>query len=187
MWTSISNWLHRISTTWVALAGLTVFLSFSALVLPAQSARAETYANDAASPDTSLFYSPSELYEAAQAYGEQGRTAYVRSRFTFDLIWPLVYALFLSTAISWVSARALVPRSGWRVANLVPVLGALSDYLENVSTSIVMARYPAQTPVVDRLAPVFTLIKWVLIGGSFALLFGFVLLGLWRWIKGRAR
>jgi hypothetical protein len=186
MWTSISNWLHRVSTTWVAVGTLMMFLSFSALVLPAQSARAETYANGAESPDTSLFYSASDLYEAAEAYGEQGRAAYVRARFTFDLIWPLVYALFLTTAISWVSARALAPESRGRLANLVPVLGALFDYLENGSTSIVMVRYPTHTPVVDTLAPVFTLVKWILVGGSFVLLFGIALLGLGRWVKGRA-
>ncbi len=186
MWTSISNWLHRISTTWVALGALAIFLSFSALVLPAQSARAETYTNDAESPDTSLFYSPSDLYEAAEAYGEQGRAAYVRSRLTFDLIWPLIYALFLSTATSWISGRALAPDSRGRMANVVPVLGALFDYLENVSTSIVMVRYPAHTPLVDGLAPIFTLVKWILVGGSFALLFGIALLGLGRWFKERA-
>ena len=187
MWTSISNWLHRVSTTWVALAALAIFLAFSALVLPAQSAGAETYAGDAQSPDTSLFYSANDLYEAAEAYGEEGRAAYVRSRFTFDLIWPLVYALFLGTAISWISTRVLTPDSRWRLANLLPILGALFDYLENISTSIVMLRYPAHTPLVDALAPILTLTKWVLIGGSFALLFAAALLGLWHWIRGHSR
>jgi hypothetical protein len=183
MWKQISDWVHQISSTWIALAGLAVFLSFSALVLPGQSARAETYAESVGSPDMSFLYSRDDLYATAEAYGEEGRKAYVRSRFTFDVIWPLVYALFLSTAISWVYGRVFALHSRWQLANLSPPLGAFLDYLENVSTSIVMLRYPAQTAVIDALAPVFTSVKWVFVGGSFALLLTGAVVGIWRWIR----
>jgi hypothetical protein len=108
----------------------------------------------------------------AESYGEQGRQAYVRARFTLDLVWPLVYTLFLVTAISWVCGQAFAPDSRWQRANLVPLLGALFDYLENLSTTLVMLRYPAQTALVDLLAPLFTVLKWVCLGASFALLIG---------------
>jgi hypothetical protein len=135
----------------------------------------------------SFLYSRDDLYDTAEAYGEEGRRAYVRSRFTFDVIWPLVYTLFLSTAISWVYTRVLAPRSRWQLANLAPILGAISDYLENLSTSVVMLRYPDQTAVIDALAPVFTAVKWVLIGGSFALLLAGAVAGIWRWISRMIR
>jgi len=180
VWKESSSWLHRVSSTWVTLSALLAFLLFSALILPAQSSRAEAYSGTVGSPDTSFFYSADDLYDIAQAYGEQGRAAYVRSRFTFDVVWPLIYMLFLSTAISWVYTRALPADGWWQLANLVPILGALSDYLENVSTSIVMLRYPAQTAVVDALAPIFTLVKWILIGSSFGLLVAGALIGIWR-------
>jgi hypothetical protein len=61
----------------------------------------------------------------------------------------------------------------------------LFDYLENLATSLVMARYPAQTIIVDLLAPTFTFLKWLLIGGSFALLvFNLVLAGR-NWYRSR--
>jgi hypothetical protein len=188
----ISEWLHRVSTGWVALAAMVIFLLFSALVLPRQTAAdkrhpsAESDAGDVGSPDTSLYYSRDELYRMAEAYGAQGRAAYVRARLTFDVIWPVVYTLFLSTAISWLYARAFEPGSSWRRANLAPVLGALFDYLENLSTSLVMLRYPDHTPVVDALAPIFTLVKWIFVGGSFALLFIGLAVGAWRWIRNRS-
>jgi hypothetical protein len=180
MWKQISDRLYQVSNTWIALSGLAIFLLFSALVLPGQSARAETYAGSVGSPDMSLLYSPDDLYDTAEAYGAEGRAAYVRSRYTFDVIWPLVYALFLSTAISWVYDRAFPPHGGWRLANLAPLLGALFDYLENASTSIVMLRYPNQTVVLDALAPILTLVKWVFVGGSFALLLMGAGVGIWR-------
>jgi hypothetical protein len=187
MWKRISDWLHQVSNGWVALVALAVFLLFSALVLPGQAASAETDTGNAGSPDTSFYYSADDLYHMAEAYGKQGREAYVRARFTFDLIWPLVYTVFLATAISWVYAKAFASHSRWQRANLAPLLGALFDYLENLSTSLVMLRYPNQTAVADILAPVFTLVKWVFIGGSFVLLFAGVVVGIWQWNNKRSR
>ncbi|NIV29382.1 MAG: hypothetical protein GWN58_07700, partial [Anaerolineae bacterium] len=98
----ISDWLRRASTGWVALSALLIFLLFSALVLPQQATKAEEETGSSDSPDTSFFYSPSDLYRMAESYGEQGRQAYIRARFTFDLVWPLVYTFFLTTSIGWV-------------------------------------------------------------------------------------
>jgi hypothetical protein len=183
----ISDWLRRVSTGWVALSALLIFFLFSALVLPQQATKAEQETGSTDSPDTSLFYSASDLYQIAESYGEQGRQAYVRARFTFDLVWPLVYTLFLATAISWVFGQAFASDSPWQRANLAPLLGALFDYLENLSTSLVMLRYPARTPVVDALASVFTVLKWGFLGASFVLLFGGTVIAAWRWTKQRVR
>ena len=181
----ISDWLRRVSTGWVALSALLIFLLFSALVLPQQATKAEQETGGSESPDTSFFYSSSDLYRMAESYGEQGREAYIRARFTFDLVWPLVYTLFLATSISWVFGRAFGSDSRWQRANLAPLLGALFDYLENLAASLVMLRYPEQTVVVDALAPVFTASKWLLLGASFLLLFGGVVVAAWRWIASR--
>lgn len=182
-----SSWLYQVSTGWVALAALVVFVSFTALVLPGQAAQGEGEAADAGSPDVSLWYTPAELYRMAEAYGLEGRQAYIRARFTFDVAWPLVYGAFLITAISWLYARAFPPASAFRSANLAPALGVLLDFAENVSTSLVMARYPGRTPGIDALAPVFTLAKWAFVGGSFLLLAIGAGAALWQWlVKARA-
>jgi hypothetical protein len=191
MGTQISDWLRRVSTGWVAVGALIIFLLFSALVLPQQATVAEQETGSADSPDTSLFYSPADLYRMAEAYGEGGRRAYIRARFTFDLIWPLVYTFFLVTAISWAFSRAFPPDSLWQRANLAPLLGALFDYLENLSTSLVMARYPDGTAVAGALwallAPLFTLSKWSFLGVGFLLLSVGLVVGTWRWIVGRSQ
>jgi len=182
----LSDLLRRLSTGPVTLAALVIFVLFTALVLPQQAAKAEMETGSADSPDTSFFYTPGDLYRMAESYGEQGRQAYVRARFTFDLVWPLVYTVFLTTAISWVY-RAFPPGSRWQRANLVPLLGALFDYLENLSTSVVMARYPAQTAAVDTAAPLFTALKWGMIGLSFALLVGGIVVAAWQRVRPNPR
>ena len=61
----------------------------------------------------------------------------------------------------------------------------LFDYLENISTSLVMFRYPQQTPLIDFLAPIFTMLKWVLITSSFFILIVGVLILIMRRITRR--
>jgi hypothetical protein len=179
MWQNLSVWLHKISTGVVTLAALVVFIVFTALALPAQAAEMARTTHGADSPDTSLFYSPSGLYQMAEAYGQEGRAAYIRIRFTFDLLWPVLYTLFLTTSVSWLLRRRFpIPSRPGRL-NLVPVLGMLFDYLENICAALVMGRYPARTPVIDTLAPIFTFLKWVFVGGSFILLLTVLILALW--------
>lgn len=169
----VSERLIGFSKGWVALAALIIFLLFTALVLPGQAAGSAERTGGARQPDTSLFYTPADLYDMAEAFGPDGRQAYIQARATFDVAWPVVYGLFLVTAISWLAGRAF-PLTGraasGRRLNLAPLLGVGFDYLENLATSLVMARYPAPTPVIDLLAGPFTLVKWIFVGGSFVVL-----------------
>ena len=107
----LSGWLYRVSSGWVVLAAIAIFVVFSATVLPMAAMDAEQYSNGAAAPDTSFWYSPDDLRSAAEAFGPEGRTAYVEARYTFDLVWPLVYGAFLATTLSWLLSRATSVRS----------------------------------------------------------------------------
>lgn len=178
MLTRLSNWLIRVSKGWVAMAALALFVLFAALVLPAQ-----TKQTTSATPDLSLVYSPADLYRMAESYGADGRQEYIRVRFSFDVVWPLVYASFLVTASGWVFGKVCAPGSHWRLTVLVPLAGMILDYLENLSTSLVMFRYPVRTPVVDMLAPVFTFSKWVMLGAGFILLLAGLAIGIWQSVR----
>ncbi|MGD8814637.1 MAG: hypothetical protein PVI78_09200 [Anaerolineales bacterium] len=186
MWRNLSQRLQRFASGPVTLASLIIFLVFTAWALPSQAAQAEAVTGDAGSPDMSFYYTAEELYGLAESYGQEGRQAYIRARFTFDLAWPLVYGFFLCMGIGWVFRRVFAPGSGWHLANLVPILGVVFDYLENISTSLVMARYPDPTAVADSMAAVFTMVKWVLVAGSFALLLLGIVVGALRWVRRRS-
>jgi len=183
---TLSSKLYQLSSGPITLLALVIFALVVAFVLPAQAERAEVASGGADSPDMSFFYTSDDLYNMAEAYGANGRAAYIRSRFTFDLIFPLSYLFFLATSISWVMKRAVSnPNSRWRLLNLFPVFGALFDYLENISTSIVMANYPQQTFLFDTLAPILTLIKWFFVNGSFVILVPALVIALWNWVRVR--
>lgn len=168
---TLSIWFYQKSAGAIALGSLIIFLVFSILVLPGQSAAAEAYSGGTGSPDTSLFYSSGDLYRMAETYGAEGRQAYIRARFTFDLAFPLVYGLFLTTCISWLLGRSLTSGSSWRLLNLFPLMAVIFDLLENISAALVIGRYPSATPIFAVLASVFTPVKWIFVSGSFGLLF----------------
>jgi hypothetical protein len=162
-----SQWWYRsVSGRVVAVATLG-FLVFGALVLPAQAERTDVYAGDCRTPDTSLIYAPSDLEEAAECFGDEGREEYVVARATFDVIWPLVYGSFLCVALTALLRRLLADGSPLRLLNLAPWIGVAIDYVENLLTSIVMIRWPDPTPVAAALAPAATFTKWIFVGGSF--------------------
>jgi hypothetical protein len=186
MLTRLSLWLSKLSTQWTALISVVIFTLFTVLVLPGQSANSTAQIGENGSPDLLFYYSSEKLYQMAESFGEQGRSAYISARFTFDLIWPLVYGFFLVSTLGWLFKIAFPEGSIWQRANLLPVAGVIFDYLENISTSLVMGRYPAQTPILDWLAGIFTAFKWIAIGGSFVLLIAALLLALFKKVSRKS-
>lgn len=182
---NLSETLYALSTGRRALLGLIVFLLFTALVLPAQAEKAAAYTVHG-SPDGAFWYTPAELKRMAADYGAEGRQAYANARWQFDILWPLVYAFFLTTALSFVYAKGGLCGNA-RLLNLVPLTGMLLDFAENLSTSWVMLRYPAPAPLAAALAPVFTLLKWLFVNGSFLLLLAGVLWLAIRALKNKNR
>lgn len=176
----LSSFLYRLTTGPVTLAALVIFLLFVSLVMPKQSAQAKAYTRDAGSPDMSFFYSAGDLYRMADSYGEAGRLAYVYARFTFDVIFPLIYLFFLGTSLSWTLARVLPEGHRGRLLDLFPLFGWLFDLLENLSTSIVLLNFPKQVSLAASLASVFTMLKWFFVGGSFVILVPALFIALWK-------
>jgi hypothetical protein len=183
----LSNFFYRLSTGRVALAAFLGFLLFAGTVLPQQARKADVYSNGAGSPDTSRMYSAEELYQLAEAYGAQGRAEYVYARFTFDLIFPAVYLLFLVTSLSWSLAQVFAESNRLRLLNLFPVFGWAFDMLENISAALVFQRFPNPTPIVANLAGMFTFIKWVFVYGSFLILVLACFAALWIYIRSRKK
>ena len=164
----LSTFCYRLVSVRVWLGTVVVFGLFLVLVLPAVSEQTRTITGTHETPDTSFWYSPADLYRLAELYGPEGRAYYVRSRFTFDLVWPLVYLSFLAASLTLLY-RAQRP-NGLRLANAIPFAAVVFDLFENVSVSWIMVRFPAEAAFAASLAPLFTTTKWLFIGLSFAFL-----------------
>lgn len=167
------------STGWIALLGFAVFVVFSVLVLPVESAKVDAYAQGLGGPDTSFFYSGETLLKMAEAYGEEGRAAFLKARWGFDLAFPLIFTFFFITSISFVFKKGLAGSHQLSLVNLIPLLGFVFDLAENTATSVVMAAYPQIGTWGQFLAPVFTPIKWIFVSICMVLL----LIRLLLWLK----
>ena len=144
MLNKLSSWLRKKSTGWLVIGSLIIMLLFTILVLPSQAEVSRESTGSTTSPDTSLYYSPEDLYKIAEIYGPDGRQAYIYARWTFDLIFPLVYVSFLAIGLSWFSKQLNTSSKIWNLVNLIPLLSGLLDYLENSAPSLVMYLYPAR-------------------------------------------
>lgn len=158
----LSEWLIRISGKWVVASFLLVLILFVFLVLPGNTHIKTADRQAPRIPDLSFWYTAEHLYKTAEIYGENGRMEYIKMHAGFDLVWPAVYVGFLAVSISWVFA-GISGESLYRRLNLIPVAAGIFDFLENLFTSIVMLRYPELSLGIDSLAPIATLLKWLLV------------------------
>jgi multisubunit Na+/H+ antiporter MnhG subunit len=152
----------------VFIISVVVLVLFISIANPLVSKYMDKVTQGAPSPDTSLGYSASDIFEMAGVYGEQGRRAYIIMRITFDLVFPAVYLFFLVSAITRLSCK-LPENSKLRMLNLIPFLAVLFDLIENTMTATVMGVYPKEAVFAASVAPYASVIKWAFVGTSFVL------------------
>lgn len=157
--------MRRLSYVHVIVSGL-IFLSFMIFVLPSEASKSADLGLED-SPDTSFFYTKDELYLIADSYGEEGRAFYVHQRYTFDVIWPIAYGLFLTLGLAYVVKDH---KNLWmRRVYTLPIAAVFIDYLENIMTATVMYRFPRETIIFSDLAGFVTSLKWISLSLSFVL------------------
>lgn len=163
------------------LVSTTAFILFTALVLPWFSQLSVTMTHTSFSPDTDMFYSAETFSENMRLYGPSGRRFYILSRWTFDVLWPVVYACFLISLIGYLSPE--LNRTQRRGVMVVPILGVLFDLLENTLATVNVALYPDLIPFLLRLLQGASLLKWMFIALSFLIILSLTALHINRRFK----
>lgn len=167
---------------YIALSTFIFFMIFLIVILPNEAQKSDALGL-MTSPDTSFFYTKQTLYEIAHAYGFIGRSFYIKQRFTFDLVWPLVYGSFLF--INSVYLYQKNQFSKYRILLLLPLVAVVFDYLENIMASIVMYRYPSETMIVADLAGFMTALKWLSLSLSFIIIVVLFSMALLRFVRNK--
>ena len=143
---------------------LIIFAFFTATVLPNEALRG-VEAGLTQSIDTNIRYSVEDLYSIIGGYSREVRLAYIYQRFTFDLIWPLVYGLFIIVTTAYLLIKIKLKRLNSLI--YFPFAAVAFDFLENISVSILMFIYPIRINVLALLASLFTTLKWITLSYSF--------------------
>lgn len=114
--------------------------------------------------DVRFFYTPDDVYVMMNNLGDAGRTAYLFQALVIDMLYPFVYAVLLSLAISLSSVKL---STGWQ---FIPILAASADILENSFIAVMLFQYPQRFEVLAWLATLFTMLKWAMVGFSLLVL-----------------
>ena len=111
------------------------------------------------SPDLTFGYRPDETYRLIETYGAHG-VAHWRRLLWLDMIFPVVYGLFLSLVLAWWLHWS-VESPGWLTwAIFLPITSASADYLENLLLLRVLAALPHRREGLVAAASVFTQVKF---------------------------
>ncbi|RYV03258.1 hypothetical protein SOPP22_05815 [Shewanella sp. OPT22] len=129
----------------------------------------------AGSPDVHFYYTSSQLYAWMSDYSDAGRLEYIKTRFSYDLFWPIIYVSFLSLAISFshkfqLSCNVLL-KSYRAYFNLLPIAAGSFDLLENITVSVNMYFYPEHLWGLDWISGFCTLFKWIFVALAFGVFF----------------
>jgi hypothetical protein len=169
---ALSDKLKKISTVRAVLL-LALFFTAMYIILNGQPfgiAELNERFSDSTVLDSRSSYTPEEAYKLFEALGQEGRYFYARIILLLDFAFPLSYALFCASAISFLLTRLLPGRTGLMRINLVPVATGLVDYVENILLLDIVFTYPKQVNIVAVLANYMTVAKNFLMWFSLILL-----------------
>jgi hypothetical protein len=164
------------------LAGLMIlFTILGMIVFPSVSARLGELSGGTRMIDMETSYTPNQVFKMVATYGDQGRSLYLLTICTADLLFPLNYSLLFALLIIATYRRAFPHGRMVRLMYLAPFITAIFDLLENTGLVILLASYPQQWVLVAQIAGLFTTLKWAFMVITFVLvLIGFAgLIAVW--------
>ncbi len=118
-------------------------------------------------PDTDMWYSALDLKIISGLYDVRGGLGYAFTRFTFDLIWPLIYYFFLSSSLN-LAMKGFNSLSLKKIYKLIPLLAVVFDITENTLCSVHFIGLKLDQIAVA--ASISSGLKWIFIFISFALI-----------------
>jgi hypothetical protein len=124
-----------------------------------QKASTEQYTEHAGSIGLSFFPRPDTVYEWAEAYGPEGRRAFIRAWLTYDFFWPLAFTTLFLAVIGITLRYAHGPKASRLCALALVTL--VMDYLENILAIIIMVRFPARMEATAWSLAVVNALKWI--------------------------
>ncbi len=122
------------------------------------TARTERLGSNPPLLDNRYWYAPADVQTLFDKLGPAGRSDYALTEITIDLAFPFIYGGILLVLIY----RLFEPKPA-RILLFVPLIGMISDWLENFSVATMAWTYAGSPPGFASVATIFTLTKNVLV------------------------
>jgi hypothetical protein len=115
-------------------------------------------------PDMEMFgYSPQHAYDILTAQGEAGRAFYLHKIIPQDFLFPLLYALFYATALTYLAQRLFPADHPLQNIGLFGLCAGLADWAENLCLLGLLLNFPQRLDALARAASIFTVAKTFLV------------------------
>ena len=141
---AVAGLMARLATWRAWVAAVTLFGLFAGVLFgsnaPFSVPRVEAACGQPP-PDTRFTSSAADVNGFLQACGAVGRDAY-RALQVADLVYPLVFGLFLATSMALVLVHLAPGRRSLLALAALPLVGSAFDYLENVFAWVALAAFP---------------------------------------------
>ncbi|MFW9976086.1 MAG: hypothetical protein ACFFDQ_12520 [Candidatus Thorarchaeota archaeon] len=175
--------LFELIERWASLRNLVamIFASFIVVMIMGMLTQTWVYAiyGEVTMPDTRLAYSINEITDAFNTLGQEGLNVWAQAHM-LDFLFPLTYMFAMAFGVN-LELRKLYPENlNARKLVLIPLLGGIADYVENILILTQIAAYPNLTEGVIIFASGITTLKWVLLGLGFVIIFALIVLAIYR-------
>lgn len=135
-------------------------------------------------PDMKFGYSFTEIQTAFNAIGIEGLQIWAIAH-SPDFIFPLAYSFSMMFGIMLELNKAEKNSGLLRMTVLLPLAGGIADYIENTLILSQIAVFPNLSELVIAIASVVTLVKWVFLILGFIVIFGLLILIMYKVITSR--
>jgi len=170
------TYLQKIASGRVVLFSVILTMAVYLLMLLYTIPKVESFAPGIALFDLSpAGYSYQHASSLLKSLGEEGRSVYLNQQLPVDFIYPGLFAISYSLLLVWLFAKSFKPDSKLFYLAIVPALGGLFDYLENVCIVMMIKSFPDLSQELVIVASTFSILKSVFTTAFFLLLFiGFI-------------
>lgn len=157
----LSDTIAKVAEGRTIVVVIVIYMIFHIAVMPWAAAKINDQAGGIGLLDLQVRYTPDKAYEMMSFYGEQGRTLYLHTELTADLVFAIVNAVFFSLLITYFFRRAFSFSSPVQLLNLLPFFGMVADFLENIGIVTMLINYPEKLVTVAQATNICTMTKWV--------------------------
>ena len=133
--------------------------------------------------DLLFSYAPETAFAHVASYGELGRAVYIKFSLIADTAYLIVYTLLFMVIISLLATKLWPARKGLQKLALAPLFAFVFDLCENQNIVSMLKSWPETNDKTAQMASLFTSLKWVSVGLSFAVILGLLCLWIVRAVR----
>lgn len=157
--------LKKLANWKAILIVLAVYLGFSLFLFPYYQDQVDAIAGEPLTAlDLRMQYSVEDARILLEKMQPAGRDLSRIISGRVDMVYPIIYGLFLMLLIIRLSKGLKLPHYLWLL--VAPLLAMLFDYLENFQVLRMLRQYPDISPQLVRFSALMSSLKWLFVGIS---------------------